>query len=253
MSCRQVVIYNGLCTGYGTILLHLAKDRTRLKEYGVGYVRTGIAPLYGIVSHENLLRQIRKIDSLDNWQQRRLSDWLGNIDADAEKYSTLLLTVFCPWVESLLNVRQMLRGLPHLRQARFRILMHVSPQEVMLEQILRMPGSRQGVEFWKDEWLHSDVHDLAHMAERLRTGYGRPNVAFIPGQTDPETSPADAALECILYDMLQCPAPQTGRPLRCRLALRSRDARHVQSLYGQLNNTWPEEITPLLSLELLEM
>lgn len=252
MSCQQVIIYNGLCTSYGTTLLHLEQNRKHLKENGIGYIRTGIAPFYGLASHENLSRQIQKIDTLDNWQRQQLADWMENIDADAEQYSALLLTVFCPWIDPLRQIRQTLRGLPHLRQARFRILMHVSSQEVMLEQILRMLGTRQGVEFWKDEWLHSDVHDLAHMAECLRAGYGRPNVAFIPGQSDPAASPTDADAERILYDMLQCPPPSTGTPLRCRLALRSRDARHIQSLYGQLNNTWPVEVTPRFLLEFLE-
>lgn len=252
MICEQVVICNSLSTAYGTTLLHLQQDAGRLKEAGVGYALTGRDPMYGLISHEPLARQLRRAEQMEHYARERLADWLHKFNAEAESCRTLLLALCCPWVAPLERLRVELRALPALQRARFRLLLHASPQEAVLEQRLRLAGSRAALDFWKDEWLNSDVTDLGEMAERLRKIYGSPNVSVLAGGADPAVSPYDADAEQLLYAMLRVPPPPPAAPLRCRLALHSREARHLQCLYGQLNNVWPREANSVLLLNALE-
>ena len=252
MICEQVVICNSLSTAYGTTLLHLQQDARRLKEAGVGYALTGRDLFYGLASHDSLARQLRRAERMEHYARERLADWLHNFNAEAESCRTLLLTMCCPWGEPLERLRMELRALPALRRARFRLLLHASPQGAVLEQRLRLAGSQAALDFWKDEWLNSDVTDLGEMAERLRKVYGSPNVSVLAGDADPAETPYDADLEQVLYAMLRVPPPPPAAPLRCRLSLHSREARHIQCLYGQLNNVWPREANFALLLDALE-
>lgn len=252
MSCEQVVICNSLSTMYGTLLLHLQQDAGRLKDAGVGYALRGRDPWYGLTSHEPLARQMRLADQLEHYARERLADWLHNFNAEAESCRTLLLALCCPWAEPLERLRAELRALPALRRARFRLLLHASPQEVVLEQRLRLAGSRTALDFWKNEWLNSDVTDLGAMTARLRKAYGSPNLSVLAGDADPAVSPYDADAEQLLYAMVRVPPPPPAAPLRCRLALRSREARRLQCLYGQLNNVWPREVNFSLLLGALK-
>ena len=242
MNYAQVVIYNGLSTSYGSMLLNLWRDATRLEEQGIGYVRQGKTLLYGLASHESLVRLLRQRQGLENYQKEKLADWLHSFGPEAEKHHTLLITACCPWVEPLELLRQELRTLPGLQRARFRVLLHFSPQEAVLEQRLRLAGSRQGLEFWKNEWLQSDVVNIADMVTRLQAAYGKPNVSVCVGDDDPAESPADVDTGHFLYAMLRCPPPPHFIPWSSLLTLHSREARHIQCLYSQLGNAWPAEV-----------
>lgn len=252
MSCEQVLIWNCLSTAYGTMLLNLQRNRPYLKEQNIGYVHTDRIPPYGLLSHESLVRQLRRVQTLEHYDREKLSDRLKSFNTDACQYRTLLLAVSCPWVKPLEQLRRAFRSLPELRRARIRLVLHLSPQDIVLEQQLRLTGNKEGLEFRKKEWLQSDVCNFADMAARLAASYGKSNFSVRIGEADPAMSPYDADAEQQMYSMLGALFPPPSVTLRCRLILRSREARHIQFLYGQLNNAWPKENNPSLLLSALE-
>ena len=247
MSCEQVIIYNGLSTVHIPMLQVLVQDAQRLKEHGVGYIRFGKSPLYGLPSHEFIPRQLRQEAKQDSYAKGIRADLFTRLNTEAKQYRTLLLTISCPWAEVQKTLLQRLRALPELQRARFRLLLHISPQEAVLEQRMRLAGNTQGAKFWKDEWLQSDVVRLSTMAEHLRKIYGRPNVAVCAGGNRPVLVQHDKATEQTLYEMFDVSPPSAKFLRRNRLDLLSREARHVLGLYAQLGNAWPAEASmPLL-------
>ena len=246
--CNNIVIYNGLCTSYGSFLLQCAHEALFLREHSIGYIQRRPSPVYGIACHEDLPRLLAQQNQLTHWQREQLVDWVEDIVKTAENYSVLFLTVSCANAAPLIALRNCLRAQPSMKRASIKLLMHISHQAAFIEQRLRFAPNHERCEVLKQHYFSSDIANPENMLHQLQRAYGRSNIFFCSGEADPSEMPYSLEAQRMLTDLLQSPPLSSKAELRCRILLKARETRHIQLLYSCLNNRWP---VPDLSASLL--
>lgn len=250
--CKEIVIYNGLCTSYGTFLLHYTQDKEYLLKNGVFYPQKMRDLHYGLISQDILTYWLERDSEVTHWQKEQLEDRFNYIATEAEKYRSVLLATCCQNISPLIKLRQHLRTKSIFRRARIKIFLHISPQALFIEQRLRLSADTSDLSAQKASLLNGDFINISNMVMQLQRAYGKMNVFVYGGHNAPFSSPHDAEAQNRLYSLLECPPSSSSIEFHCRIRLRSREARHAQRLYGQLNNLWPGEASPRALLTALE-
>lgn len=250
--CKGIVIYNGLCTSYGTFLLHYTQDKEFFLKNKIFYPQKMRDLRYGLISQNILTHWLEHFSELSHWQKEQVEDRFDYIATEAENYDYVLLATSCPNIAPLIKLRQYLRTKSIFRHSHIKIFLHISPQLAFIEQQLRLATNTADILTQKGLLLNSDFMNISNMVTQLQRAYGKTNIFVYGGKNDPSSSPHDAEAQEYLYSLLKCPPSSSSAELRCRILLRSREARHVQRLYGQLNNLWPGEANPRELLTNLE-